>query len=57
MDNLIKLIKQRISVLEPKDEHNQKMIEEDFDPDSWSGGNFDECYQMGVTDGQISGEL
>lgn len=25
----------------------------DFNPDEWSGGNFDDCYELGVTDGEI----
>ncbi|UUV46248.1 hypothetical protein [Bacillus phage vB_BanS-Thrax2] len=57
MDKLIELIKKRIAVLEPQEEENQNIIEEDFDPQSWSGGNFDDCYFMGVKDGAISGEL
>ena len=57
MDKLIELIKKRIAVLEPQEEDNQNIIEEDFDPQSWSGGNFDDCYFMGVKDGAISGEL
>ncbi|UGO46212.1 hypothetical protein PQE74_gp129 [Bacillus phage vB_BanS_Chewbecca] len=57
MDNLIQVIKERIAELEPKEEHNKKMIQEEFDPDGWSGGNFDDCYFQGVEDGQIRGEL
>lgn len=57
MKNLIELIEKRIAMLEPQDEENQKLIEEDFDPADWSGGNFDDCYFMGVKDGAITGEL
>ncbi|MDS7057108.1 hypothetical protein NXG04_07400 [Klebsiella pneumoniae] len=57
MDKLIELIEKRIAVLEPQEEENNAMIEEDFNPQDWSGGNFDDCYFMGVKDGAISGEL
>ncbi|QIW89827.1 hypothetical protein PQE71_gp145 [Bacillus phage Izhevsk] len=57
MDKLIELIEKRIAILEPQEEENNAMIEEDFNPADWSGGNFDDCYFMGVKDGAISGEL
>jgi len=55
--NLIELIEQRIAILEPQEEENDAMVAENFDPADWSGGNFDDCYFMGVKDGAISGEL
>ncbi|UGO51016.1 hypothetical protein PQE70_gp163 [Bacillus phage vB_BanS_Nate] len=57
MDELIRMIEKRIEILEPQEQENEKMIADDFDPDSWSGGNFDDCYFMGARDGAISGEL
>lgn len=34
-------------------EKNTKDHDGDFDPQSWSGGNFDDCYYMGREDGDI----
>ncbi|MGR6760279.1 hypothetical protein ACU1JV_00350 [Paenibacillus sp. T2-29] len=32
-------------------------IEENFDPSEWSGGNFDDCYELGHSHGKKVGRL
>ena len=34
-------------------EKSPKDDDGDFDPQSWSGGNFDDCYYLGREDGDI----
>lgn len=54
---MIDKIKERIKSLEEHVEGIDKMYEEGFDPDDWSGGNFDDCYDLGHGHGEYSGEL
>ena len=34
-------------------EYERGLENEDFDPQDYCGGNFDDCYEMGVRDGQV----
>lgn len=34
-------------------EYERGMENEDFNPQDYCGGNFDDCYEMGVRDGQL----
>lgn len=33
------------------EQYEESLDIEDFNPQDYSGGNFDDCYEMGVTDG------
>jgi hypothetical protein len=54
---MIEEIKKRIEVLEAEMQEVEEWMEEDFNPSDASGGNFDDCYFMGVEHGQTEGEL
>ncbi|KAF6565306.1 hypothetical protein G9G63_09100 [Paenibacillus sp. EKM202P] len=50
------LKKTTMGLQEVVDSLNAEM-EEDFDPSEWSGGNFDDCYELGYSHGKKVGRL
>ena len=45
--------KQYHDLIRDAEEYERGMENEDFDPQYYYGGNFDDCYEMGVRDGQL----
>lgn len=54
---IIDHIKEKIKELQTSIDEIHKMYEEGYDPDDWSGGNFDDCYDLGSTHGKHFGEM
>lgn len=38
-------------------EEIDEMIAEDFNPSDWSGGNFDDAYEIGTEHGEVDGKM
>jgi len=56
--NEIKLyIETRLSVLEADAEEINEMLDDDFDPQDASGGNFDDAYDLGEEHGDTFGKI
>ena len=51
----MKIDEQMISVLKKEADRDLPIDDEDqdFNPQDWSGGNFDDCYEMGFRHGRI----
>ncbi|QSF43386.1 hypothetical protein [Paenibacillus tianjinensis] len=57
MEEVIKFIENKIKALQSESDQIEKKYEEDYNPSDWSGGNFDDCYSDGVSDGETFGSL
>ncbi|MEW4281791.1 hypothetical protein [Priestia megaterium] len=56
--NEIKLyIEKRLPLLEADAEEINERLEDDFDPQDYSGGNFDDAYALGEEDGDTFGKI
>ncbi|WP_145413457.1 hypothetical protein [Paenibacillus xylanexedens] len=55
--NITDTIKNKIDRLQECVIEINRDIEEDFDPEGWSGGNFDDCYDMGLSHGMKRGRM
>lgn len=55
--DIIEVIKTKIDRLQEYVDEINKDIEEDFDPKDWSGGNFNDCYDMGLSHGMKRGRI
>jgi len=55
--NITDIINNKIDRLQEYVDEINKEIEEDFDPKDWSGGNFDDCYDMGLSHGMKRGRM
>ena len=54
---MLELILEKIEELEEKAREIEEMYEEGYDPSDWSGGNFDDAYQLGMEHGEVFGQL
>lgn len=50
-------IDSKLPGLEGSENEIAEMIEEEFNPSDWSGGNFDDAYYIGTEHGTINGKL
>ncbi|PAD91649.1 hypothetical protein [Shouchella clausii] len=58
MDELLRNIKELLEDAEvAAGEIDERFPKEDYDPSSWSGGNFDDAYELGLDHGEVTGEL
>ncbi|GAB6989568.1 hypothetical protein [Paenibacillus pini] len=55
--NIIDSIRIKIEALQEYIDEINEQIEEDFDPMDWSGGNFDDCYELGYSHGRKFGRM
>jgi|GEM_PF-3761262 len=54
---MIDILKAKIESLQEEITEINSQIESDFDPDEWSGGNFDDCYNLGFEHGEKFGRM
>ncbi|MDR6779520.1 MULTISPECIES: hypothetical protein [Paenibacillus] len=55
--NITDVIKNKIDGLQEYVDEINNDIEDDFNPMNWSGGNFDDCYDMGLSHGRKFGRM
>lgn len=53
IEGLITLYKQWLEIVSVEVAQLEERRGDDFDPQDWSGGNFDDAYEMGIKDGEI----
>jgi hypothetical protein len=55
--NIINIIEEKIKNLQKEIDEINELFDEDFDPQDWSGGNFDDCYDLGYGHGKKFGRM
>ncbi|QNR65380.1 hypothetical protein IAQ67_15920 [Paenibacillus peoriae] len=55
--NMDKVLRNKIKVLQEHVDQISRENEEDYNPEDWSGGNFDDCYELGCSHGRKFGRL
>ncbi|MFS0855287.1 hypothetical protein [Paenibacillus taichungensis] len=55
--DIIEVLRNKIDVLQEYIDDIDKDIEEDYNPEEWAGGNFDDCYDMGLSHGMKRGRM
>ncbi|PYE51463.1 hypothetical protein HUB98_05590 [Paenibacillus barcinonensis] len=55
--DIVEVLRNKIDVLQEYIDDINKDIEEDYNPEEWAGGNFDDCYEMGCSHGRRFGRM
>ncbi|MBD8836253.1 hypothetical protein IFU39_00270 [Paenibacillus sp. CFBP 13594] len=55
--DIAKSLRDKIDALQEHVDQINQEDEEDYNPKDWSGGNFDDCYEMGRSHGRKFGRL
>lgn len=55
--NIIEDIENKIKLLQVDIDEINDQLEDDFNPMDWSGGNFDDCYDLGYEHGKKFGRM
>ena len=55
--NVTEVLRNKIETLEEYVDQINQENEENYDPEDWSGGNFDDCYELGCSHGRKFGRL